>query len=162
MKQTIRAFSLGLLCSSLLLGATYYNTLKKPVESVKMTTEEMIISLESSGYLVLTEPPEITGDEDEEDQTQASDIDEPADDFESEDTVEKPTSENITHTLEIESGMGLESIIDKLASIQLIEDEEAFRTYLIENDYSTRIQVGEFKLNYGMSEKEIADTITNQ
>ncbi|WP_226036906.1 hypothetical protein [Aquibacillus saliphilus] len=159
MKQTIRAFSIGLLFATILLSLTYY-TLDNQTEVVEISTEEMITELEGAGYYVDLKPPSSAGKQVEQDQTTTA-IDESVQEQETKE-IEKPSSENITHLLVIESGMGLDSIIEELSSLQLIEDEGDFRTMLVENDYSTKIQIGEFELNYSMSEKEIADTITKQ
>lgn len=55
MKQTIRSFALGLLVAGVIILATFYFTDDTRQASQKLSTDEMIASIENEGYHVLSE-----------------------------------------------------------------------------------------------------------
>ncbi len=61
----------------------------------------------------------------------------------------------------IEPGQSLESILNGLSQLDLIEHGQAFRAYLIYSGLDTRIQPGEYKFSSGMTELEIANQLGN-
>ncbi len=62
--------------------------------------------------------------------------------------------------LTIKKGMISESVSKLLAIGGMVDDAKAFNDYLNKNGYSTKLNVGEFKIKKGMSYKEIATLIT--
>ncbi|GGM31525.1 hypothetical protein GCM10011351_17110 [Paraliobacillus quinghaiensis] len=168
MKQIVRAFALGILTATVLLGVIYFfdndnddvvgeqNTAENNV----MDLEEMIEELEMNGYYVSTEEPtdeqDLTETETQKESTENESENESGSDTDTETTA--PETFNLT----IESGMTISQVAESLENANIIEDREVFITYLNDNDYGTNIQIGEFELNSEMTLQEIADTIANQ
>lgn len=149
MKQTIRAFALGILCATVLLSITYYmnNKETKTEAPVELTKEQMITKLENEGYTV---------EEEQESKTEQAEYEAKVEEEHQE--QQSPTEMDLV----IEQGMSLQAIAEKLYEAKMINDPEQFVSFLDENNYSTKVQVGEFKLNTEMTDEEIANTITNQ
>ncbi|MDX8045982.1 hypothetical protein SH601_08270 [Gracilibacillus sp. S3-1-1] len=156
MKVIIRAFSLGLLTASVIIGATYY--LDKPEQETPTTSpsiDESIQTLQDNGYFVYDNDLEVKVDELEQEIESLQEV---------EDNREV-TDENAAHeevTIAIEEGMTMPDITDFLVDHQLISDTEQFVTYLESNDLTRYIQIGEFTLNSSMTIEEIASAITRQ
>ncbi|UOQ86013.1 endolytic transglycosylase MltG [Gracilibacillus salinarum] len=155
MKQTIRAFSLGLLTAAILIGVIYW--IESPSansSSAAASTEENIKAVQQEGYFVYQENKEqkIERLEDELANIQTKQDSQVADE-----TEEQVITANVT----IESGMSLQEIADALVENKLINDSEAFITYLEDNNLTTSIQIGEFSLNNQMKMSDIAKLITN-
>jgi len=62
---------------------------------------------------------------------------------------------------QIEPGQSLESILNGLSQLDLIEHGQAFRAYLIYSGLDTKIQPGEYQFSSGMTELEIAIQLGN-
>ncbi|MCT2537565.1 hypothetical protein NC661_01265 [Aquibacillus koreensis] len=172
MKQIIQAFSLGVFCATGLLALTYYieADANEPEPSnqpqLAMTTEEMILELEKEGYTIEKDPVDQTESDESPDSTSDEpEIKEPLNEAEGggESEEEEPISEQqpSTFNLVIEPGMNVGKIADQLNSAGLIEDPDDFISYLEENDYSTKIQIGEFEITSTNTVEEIAKIITN-
>ncbi|WP_064091493.1 endolytic transglycosylase MltG [Rossellomorea aquimaris] len=73
---------------------------------------------------------------------------------------EKQAGEKFQLTLVIESGMTPEEIAKRLQQANIIQDEEAFVQYIVENDYANKIQIGEFLVHSQMTLEALASTIT--
>ncbi|MDL4841541.1 hypothetical protein [Aquibacillus rhizosphaerae] len=157
MKQTIRAFALGLLCATLILTISLVidrNSDNKNKET-EITNDEMINSLQQEGYIILTE----------QELEKMKEVENNKPDTVPEQEVieeEEEESELTTFTLTIEAGMNVNEISELLYEATMIENQNDFITYLEENEYSTKIQIGEFSINSSMTKEEIANTITNQ
>ncbi|QTM99833.1 hypothetical protein ERJ70_11300 [Sediminibacillus dalangtanensis] len=156
MKQTIRAFALGLLSAVIVLGAIYYIDGKPEESKADIPVSEMITQLEAEGYVVDT-PDEIQTeqsaakeDKDVEKENKAKE----------ERTEEQENQSPVSINLHVEPGMNTEEIIDTLYEAGIIEDRQSFTDYLTDQEYSTGIQTGEFHIEEGMSYQEIAETIT--
>lgn len=150
MKQIVQAFSIGILISTLFLSAGHFFFAEKAASvsplPVELTEKEMIQKLESSGYIVTTK------EETLEDETKTD----------TETKKEAPEeSKSKQLTLKIEKGMALSDIVKKINEAEIVEDGDAFSTYMNEQGYSTRIQLGTFDLNSEMSYKEIAKKLTS-
>lgn len=151
MKQMMRAFSIGVLVSTLLLAAGYFflmeeRTAAEPVASVP-TEKEMISQLEKNGYTVT-----LVTEDDVEPEEETSEI--------NEEQQEKQEKEELN--IQIKKGMTLSDIVNKLEKSHIVEDGEAFSIYMNEQGYSTRIQLGTFTLHEEMSYKEIASQLTGK
>ncbi|TCK97923.1 hypothetical protein EDC19_0325 [Natranaerovirga hydrolytica] len=59
-------------------------------------------------------------------------------------------------------GMTSEDVSSLLLDKKIIEDEEAFRNYLIQNNLSRRIRVGRYEMLTDMDYEEIGKIITNK
>lgn len=148
MKPWIRTYSLGLITAAIAMAIAFWNTEPSTTKVVKeqMNEEEMISQLEQQGYQVVTN-----------DEWQAAQSNqEPVDD-----SIESQTSMN-TFSIDIVPGTTTDEISQKLIQANIIEDAEAFESFMRENDYSRYIQIGQATLNTGMSHKEIAEAITSK
>ncbi|QGH34935.1 hypothetical protein GI584_13180 [Gracilibacillus salitolerans] len=159
MKQITRAFSLGLLVAAVIIGVTYY--LEKPEQAQSTTSPtiyESIQQIEDDGYYVYDEDLESKVDELEQkieglQQNTDNELDGMEDD------TEDQTEET---TITIESGMTIQEIVELLDDNELLSDENAFITYLEENELGRFIQTGEFSLHNDMTIEELANTLTRQ
>ncbi|UOQ47446.1 hypothetical protein MUN88_15435 [Gracilibacillus caseinilyticus] len=156
MKQTIRAFSLGLLTAAIIIGVTYWIESPAANSSTSATsTEDSIEAIQKEGYFVYQENKNL---EIEKLEGQLTNLQTQQDNQESDETQQQ---EVITTNVSIESGMTLQEIADVLVDNGIINDGEAFITYVEDNDLSTSIQIGEFTLSNQMKISDIAKLITN-
>ncbi|WP_066293477.1 endolytic transglycosylase MltG [Bacillus sp. FJAT-29937] len=151
-KRNTRAFAFGILVAVCIIGLFYFSVMK---ENNRMDIKDAKLLLERNGYIILTK-------EKYKDMENANKV-EPK----TEETPQKPpaltpkTEEIITaYTLEIISGMVSHDIASLLEKEKIIDDAEQFETYLEENGYSKRLQLGSYELKAGMSFKQIAKIIT--
>jgi hypothetical protein len=155
MKQTIRAFSLGLLSATILLSITYY--LDKEQQSVvktEPTTEQMVSALEEQGYYVSEDTPKVERSEQPEQKNEASPKSNPEEDS----AIQE--DETVVYNLSIKTGMTDRTVAESLSKTGIIDNKQAFLTFLRENNYATRIQIGDFVLNNKMTYEEVAKIIT--
>ncbi|RFA36401.1 hypothetical protein CAI16_05110 [Virgibacillus dokdonensis] len=73
---------------------------------------------------------------------------------------EKKEKDKKTYTLKIEEGKPSSDISEKLEKNGIIDEASKFNDYLEDNDYSKKVQLGEFKVSSDMSLYEIAEAIT--
>ncbi|MCA0970077.1 hypothetical protein LCM20_05730 [Halobacillus litoralis] len=155
MKHTVRSFSLGLLTATTILGITYYleePELPAPAEPVDaMGTEEMIQQIEEDGYRVLT-------------QQDVQSLKEPSQPEPSEPDQHQAdqVQEIYVYTLDIVPGTTSEDISQKLANAGLIDEAETLEQYMVVNDYSRFIQVGQATIRSDMTLSEMAQAITSK
>lgn len=187
MKHTVRAFSVGLIVAGLiLLGVFYFDGVNEG--HAEYTTEELIEQVEADGFRVITEEEYISfsvANSQQSNDSQAEDEEE--DEIKKEVTEKKVASKTTesktdntkapkekeeekekdkdntpsTFTIQIESGMASSQISRLLEERGIVDDAEAFNSYLLEHDYSLRVQLGEHELQTGMSYYEIAERLTN-
>lgn len=156
MKLILRVFSLGILTATIIFGSIYYIEADAPNQTViqELSTEEMITKLENQGYFITDE---------QENSSEASKESLNTDNTQ-EEINEKETEEvkPRTYTLTIKSGMTISEISEYLIAANIIENRDTFASYLIENNYGTSIQIGQYELHTDMSTEEIAKIITKQ
>ncbi|MEC5422246.1 hypothetical protein QGM71_01930 [Virgibacillus sp. C22-A2] len=175
MKQLIRSFSVGLLTAGIILLIGYYFIDDSSTQAEQRSVDSMIIEIEQEGYRVLTEAEyiSISVNKDQDNKSTASTIEESMaekeeeEDEDSEAEVEDPPEEETseqdntaTYTLHIEPGMASSTISSVLAENNIIENAAEFNKYLDEQDYSLKVQIGEFELSSTMSFFELAEAIT--
>ncbi|MGV3464836.1 MAG: endolytic transglycosylase MltG [Heyndrickxia sp.] len=146
-RRTTRAFASGLLLSSLLLmgyehfyGNTESNSVKKGYKSVKISDLNRLqkdVDTWKSKYQQL-------------EKEKATSVK----------TKENPKQILDKYHLSITSGMTPDKIGTRLKTGGIIKDSKKFVQYLIDHNYHSKIQVGEYELNNTMSFAEIAKTIT--
>lgn len=148
MKHLIRSYSIGLLTAAIVVGITYWNSEEPSVEVKEKSpgTEEMISQLEEDGYHVVSNE-----EWEAQQQTTASSSDK-----------EKEKSTLVTFSIDIVSGTNSTEISQKLQQANIIDDANAFETFMKENDYSRFIQIGQTTLNSEMTHQEIAEAITSK
>ncbi|MFD1018759.1 hypothetical protein [Thalassobacillus hwangdonensis] len=171
MKHTIRAFALGLLTVSAILGISYLtqDTTDTSAETTPPTNQEMIDHLSSEGYEVssTTAPEEHSSmDKQPEKESGSENIPENQENTSDESQNEEESSENQDNSegyqLTVETGMSSMDISRELNEAGLLEDVDSFDDYMQAKDYSRFIQIGTFKVTEDMSYREIADTITSK
>ncbi|MBS4191298.1 endolytic transglycosylase MltG [Bacillus sp. FJAT-49705] len=154
-KRSIRAFAFGILITVCILGSFYYFFEDGKKEQLNINEAKAL--LDENGFIAVDK--EKYGkmentlkklDKKEAEKPQKKETDNHPKDVE-------PTS---SFTLEIVSGMVSHDIASMLEEKKLIDDADRFETYLEENGYSKRIQLGTFAVKKGMSYKEIANIIT--
>ncbi|ELK46211.1 hypothetical protein QRD89_11745 [Halobacillus sp. ACCC02827] len=147
MKTSLRAFSLGLMTSALILAGFLWIT-DEPVKKVESrqlpAKEEMISQLEDDGYAVMTS-----------DERAALTAEQPVE-------AAKPDTAVHTFSLDITAGTTLPDIIEKLARTNILQDPDALSDYMEENDYSRYIRQGTVTVNSNMSMEEIAEAISTK
>ena len=153
-KRNTRAFAFGVLISVCTIGAFYFSMDREKSADLNIKNAQSL--LEDNGYVVLAKD---TYDQMNKTITNQTKQAEPK---EQEKIPKPPETEEIslTYQLEIVSGMFSHDIAVVLAEKNIIDDANQFETYLEENGYSKRIQLGTFELNAKMSYKEIAKIIT--
>ncbi|MCT1575898.1 endolytic transglycosylase MltG [Oceanobacillus kimchii] len=183
MKHHIRAFSLGLFTSALIILIVFYlvQDSQTPIEDVK--AEELIPVLEDQGYAVLSQEEYISysvngNDSEKNTDTNSESTDEDAEqnkeetennNKEEEETTEEDSSNEEEseedspkeYKLTIETGMASSQISDILENEDIIESASDFNDYLEDNDYAINVKPGTFELTSDMSHFEIAEVITS-
>ncbi|WP_018933857.1 endolytic transglycosylase MltG [Gracilibacillus lacisalsi] len=168
MKQIIRAFSLGLFVAAVIIGVTYY--VEKPEQAQSTSTptiEDSIKLVEDNGYYVYEDDLEskvtqLEQEIEEFQQDRNSESEEPTDDLDDQTEESDTEEEGEEITITIESGMTMPEIVALLDENELISDQDAFLSYLEENELSRFIQTGEFNLHREMSVEELTNTLTKQ
>ncbi|WP_345239686.1 hypothetical protein [Pontibacillus salipaludis] len=162
MKHTLRAFALGLLTATSLLAFAYSQQDLNEAKATEPSKEDAKALLEEKGYVVLTENKWTKLTEEassaKESSTNTQDNEETEQKATQDDTSE--SSKVNAYKLSIQEGMVPEDISQALAENNIIEDAEAFRQYLTENEFSRYIQIGEYTVVDQMSFLEIAKIIT--
>lgn len=189
LKQTVRAFALGLFTAGVVLLGVYYFS-DQPVQNQQdLSVDDMVEEMKKQGYRVLTEEEYITLSvtKDQQNQTnkdakkqQIASADEQKtdskDNKQSNKKAEKKTERKTdqkkstkkkdkkddvkTYKLVIESGMPSSKVGEMLEKNKMIDDAQKFNKFLEDKDYSQRVQLGEFKIKSDMTYEEIAKAIT--
>lgn len=152
-KRNTRAFALGVLMTTSLLGAYYYST--NETNSTSLTMEKAEAYLANKGYVIVLES------DHKEMETQLTNASQKLEELEANllDNKEQ-TSDSVTYKLKIVSGTTPSEIAEILKQKKIISDSTDFETFLIDNEYQTKIQVGTFTVNSAMSLNEISKLIT--
>lgn len=153
-KRNTRAFALGILVAVSIIGSFYFSTIKKDAAQ-EFNIQDAKVLLGDNGYIVLTKDKYQEMEKlnkEKQMQTEAPQQSAPA--------LPKTEESSYTYQLKIESGMVSHDIAAILEKEKIIDDADHFETYIVENGYSKRIQLGSFELNAGMSYKQIAKLIT--
>ncbi|GGA32115.1 endolytic transglycosylase MltG [Psychrobacillus lasiicapitis] len=75
-------------------------------------------------------------------------------------TADTASNEATNSVLHIQSGMTSRDISTSLEQAGIIQNKQDFEDYLIAQDLSSKIQIGQFELNSTMTIKQIAEIIT--
>ncbi|CAI9388681.1 endolytic transglycosylase MltG [Niallia sp. Sow4_A1] len=159
-KQSLRSFAIGMLLSASVIGSYYFYMEKNTHQDENfLNTNDATTYLKKQGFIVLSnvEYEELNKSIEENKQEQAK-SDTEANNKQEE--AEKEAQETYSYTLKVKSGMSISTIAELLYKNKIVKDQEEFETYLIDNDYHTKIQVGSFRLTSEMSHKKIAVTLT--
>ncbi|MCJ0930855.1 endolytic transglycosylase MltG [Virgibacillus halodenitrificans] len=168
MKQPIRAFAIGLLTSGviMLIGFFFWGTTSAKDE---MTAEEMIPLVKEEGYHVLSQEEYISlsvekdkqrTDKKEEKASEKKTENKKEEADEKEQTDEEEASDKPTkYKINIKSGMATSEISNLLEEKKIIKDSGKFDKYLEKENYSEKVQIGEFEVSSDMSFYELAEKI---
>ncbi|WP_036688036.1 hypothetical protein [Paucisalibacillus globulus] len=142
------------------LSESEYITLSMNGEVAKKETEVASAEVEKdntkdkSDTTKETEPTTEKKDEKNNNQTESTEEDTKNDNSNNEQEAAKK------FTLKIEAGMPSSAISNELESNGIIDDTAKFISYLEDEGYAVRIQLGEFQLTSDMSYFEIAEALT--
>ncbi|MFK2824366.1 hypothetical protein QYG89_01475 [Bacillus sp. B190/17] len=157
-KQTMRAFAFGLLAASLALFL--YNGWGT---STSLSDKTMIKKLEEKHYTVLS------ADEAEQQKLEKENLQQDLHRLTSQknktsgkETKKEATAKKGSYKLRIEPGMSSSEAGRLLEKAGIIQDSETFNTYLTENGYAAKLQIGEHTLHPSMTMKEIAVVLTTK
>jgi E3 ubiquitin-protein ligase DOA10 len=166
----------------MLIGFYFFGS--ETAQTTELTVDEMVPLVEEEGYRIITEEDYISlslrndnssandeeeeegteqadeseEDAEEEDYTEENDSNEESDEEENEEMEEE--EEITTYTLNIEPGMTSSEFSSLLEENNIVEDASEFNQYIEDEDYSLRVQIGEFELTSDMTIYEIAEEIT--
>ena len=190
MKHTVRSFSIGLLTAGVIMLIGFYFFGSESAQTKELTVDELATLVEEEGYRIIAEeeyislsvnndnssqaneeenedneeseedPDEIEEDSAEEDSTEENNSGEDSNEEESEDNEENEEEDITTYTLNIEPGMTSSEFSSLLEENDIVEDASEFNQYIEDEDYSLRVQIGEFDLSSDMTIYEIAEEIT--
>ncbi len=79
---------------------------------------------------------------------------------ESEASTTAPQGEYVTATITVVGGMDSEQVARLLEDAGIVESAADFDSFLNQNGYSTRIEVGTFEVHGGMTYEELADVLS--
>ncbi|WP_047984127.1 hypothetical protein [Ornithinibacillus californiensis] len=188
MKHTIRAFAVGLLTAALIMLVVNYFSNGSTQDLSEMPIEDIIEDLKDKGYRVLSETEyislslngevkkneteiaseteetsteESTQETSEENQEETNSDDESSIGDTSTSNEEEQQEESVnTYTVTIQSGMAPSTISNELEANGIVNDADEFISYLEDEGYVVRIQLGDFTLTSDMSHFEIAEALT--
>jgi len=161
----LRAFALGIVFSTSLLG-TYYYFFDNQHEATKLSDEELIAQVENDGYKVVKKDEynelekKAAEAEKAENTEQKEDTEKVETTTESEEKAEEKADPITEYKLSIISGMQTSEIASILKDAAIVDDAMNFEQYLISTGYHTKVQIGEFTLKSDMSYEQIAKIIT--
>lgn len=175
MKQTMRAFALGLLTATLIMTIVLFATNGFSKKTKDLSKNEMITSLKKDGYRVMTESEFISlsveydakrmkenekkKTEHEKKKAEKSGDDEDTKSKDDKKKKDKESDDVKTATIKVESGMPPSKISDQLESKGIIKDARKFDKFLEDNDHVKYIQLGEHEVKSDMSDTELAKAI---
>lgn len=164
-KNTVRAFSLGIVFSVSILGIGFFS-LEEPGKETTLAEAKKLV--EKEGYTILTNKDyenmknaeDLAKKTSSRDETSKKKENQASPPQEQSTKSEDKSKETIMYTLEIQSGMNTEEIARTLMEANIIDDDMDFEQFLTDEGYSTTVQVGTFELKNNMTYDEIARTIT--
>lgn len=160
--RVIRAFALGILFSTSILGTYYF--VKDVGDSGELNEKTVKKYLEEKEFVVLTT--EEYKNSQAKEKTEKKETVAKKKETSNTNSIEKPTApveekpKVINYSLYIVSGMTSGEIAEVLATQKIVADKFEFEQYLIKNNYHTEVQLGTFELNSEMTYDEIAKVIT--
>src|SRR5699024_1916651 len=188
MRIPIRYFSIGLLTASIVLLIMFLITDDGGQAIEEYSVEELSEAIEDKGYRVITQDDFISfsmyldeqkkvenNDEEKEkkdkEKEQKDKKDKKSDKEKKKDKdkkdkdkkdkkKDKEKDKRKKATVRVKQGDVIKDIGDRLKDEGIIKDVDKFVDYMEDNDYSSYVQIGSFKVHSDMSLKEIAETLT--
>ncbi len=159
-KQNLRSLAIGMLLSACIIASFYLYQDNNKQEQNTLNVSNTTTYLQREGFTVLTEAEYTDLQTKLEESTQNQTKPNAGANKEEQEEPKEEKKETYSYTLKITSGMSISTIAELLFNENIVKDQEEFETYLIDNDYHTKIQVGSFRLTSDMSYKKIAETLT--
>lgn len=169
-KTGFQAFAAGMIVATSVLGGTY---LLSGTQQAEADTEQRELSEnEVAKFLTSKQQTAISIDEYEEllasknaEVTEKASEEAPKKEVTenieaTQETEEKKKEEVIKYNVTIKAGMTTSEVSDLLEQNAIISDSFEFDQYLINNDYHTKVQLGTFEVQKGMTFKQLAEAIT--
>ena len=163
--NSMRSFASGLIIAGALCGAVYFNgpaeaskntdTVKKTTQVKKLTEEEMIDQLTSKGYVVQTES-------DWNKELAAAKKSEEKEKKKEQEKKDKPETEQkvpYSTILNITSGMTSIDVGNALKRAKIIEDPFQFSKEVEKKGVETKLRLGIFEIESGMTTDEIISIV---
>ncbi|QXE00430.1 endolytic transglycosylase MltG [Terribacillus sp. DMT04] len=152
MKQVIQGFAAALLLAGACMLVLYFasddgtakTTSAAPIKKEELDTEEMKTRLEKDDYYILS----------------SKDYEELQKKTETKDKAKTASEQTKKFQLKLESGMTSDEVAQLLEKKSILEDGDAFLTYLNVTNASKSLQVGTYDVNSDMSYDEITDLLT--
>lgn len=178
MKQPIRAFSVGLFTSGIILLIIFIFFGDTNKTKTQLSDEEMTAALEDKGYHVLSDADYVSWSvgkdedkdgekdkdqnesEDDSNNDEDQDKNDDANDEEDENDDKDKSDKKETYSITIEEGMASSDIGADLEKHDIIDDAAKFNKFLHDEGYDLKVQIGKFKVSDDMDFDEIADAIT--
>ncbi|KMJ60119.1 hypothetical protein AB685_04605 [Bacillus sp. LL01] len=164
MKTNLRAFAIGILFATGVMGVAYSvvsaGATSLNEESIKAYAEEnelyLLTKTEYNELLPAIEPAEDLKEEPKEEVTEET----KDEDGKKEEVEEKEKEEsNEPFEIVIPDGMATYEITALLAREGIIEDDKEFDEYLEDRNIATKVRSGTFTMKKGMSYKEAAEVL---
>jgi hypothetical protein len=152
-KQTIRAFSAGILFS-VIVTLIFIILFQENVKLTEIVKKDFIIiqkdELKQKEEKIKSLEKEITLQSDAKNNVARKDA------------KQQEAKATLEITLEVEPGMKSQDISEKLTNANIIKNKNEFGDFLTKEGYADKIQIGQYVIDSTMSFKEIADTITEK
>lgn len=151
-KRNLRAFAFGVFFTVCLIGAFYFSN--EYDRSAEISVNQAQDYLKQKGYIILTKEQHLQLLSDKETANQKKESIKQAP------SPLNSAKQEFIFILDIKSGMVSHDIANILHDKKIIDDAKQFESFLEENGFSKRIQLGSFEVKSGMSFAQIAKVIT--
>jgi D-alanyl-D-alanine carboxypeptidase len=167
-KLGFQAFAAGMIVATSVLGGTYllsdHQSATADSEQKEVTEKQVSQFLKSNGKVSITseeyeellalKKEEVTQEESQNQQTEtAKETEQPKE-------AEEKKEEVIKYNITIKEGMTTSEVSDLLEQNAIIASSFEFDQFLIKNNFHTRVQLGTFEVQKGMTFQQLAEAIT--
>ncbi|HZH62909.1 MAG TPA: hypothetical protein VEY70_25830 [Metabacillus sp.] len=168
-KTGFQAFAAGMIVATSVLGGTYLlsgtqqaeadaeqrELSKNEVEKFLTSNQQTAISIDEYEELLASKNAEVTEKASEE-----APKEETTENTEATQETEEKKEDVIKYNVTIKAGMTTSEVSNLLEQNAIISDSFEFDQYLIKNNYHTRVQLGTFEVQKGMTFQQLAEAIT--
>lgn len=172
-KTGFQAFAAGMIVATSVLGGTYLlsgtqqadadteqqELSENEVEKFLTSKQQTAISIDEYEELLASKNAEVTEKASEEAPQEKTSENKEATQA-TEKAKEEPKEEVIKYNVTIKAGMTTNEVSNLLEQNAIISDSFEFDQYLIKNNYHTRVQLGTFEVQKGMTFQQLAEAIT--
>lgn len=171
-KKGFQAFAAGMIVATSVLGGTYLlsgnqqaeadteqELSENEVEKFLTSNQQTAISIDEYEELLAAKNAEVTEKATEKTPKQETTTDKPQTTETTEKTEEKK-EEVVKYKVTIKAGMTTSEVSDLLEQNGIVSDSFEFDQYLIKNNYHTKVQLGTFEVQKGMTYNQLAEALT--